>query len=399
MNQFELLLPTNFVFGKDAESQAGEQVSRLSTNKKILLVYGSERVKKDGLMKRVTDSLDASGISYMELGGVVPNPRVSLVRKGIEMVRANGLDLVLAVGGGSVIDTAKAIAAGVHFDGDVWALCEGEADIPADVLPIGAVLTIAAAGAESSQFAVISDDETGAKRGFGNDDTRPSFAILNPEVTYSLPAFQTACGACDMMAHILEPYFTISENTTLVDGMIEGLLRGIIAAARVAMETPDDYEARATLMWASTMAMSGLMTAGRDGDIVPHAIGEEMGGRFDMTHGATLSIIIPAWMQYHLTHTEAYLPRFVQYAHNVWGVPIDIAHPQQVAAQGVKRTKDFFRELGLPVAMSESNEAKIDPQKDIPAMVEAVPMDWSGIPGLFFSLDEQGVTDVLNLAR
>ena len=292
MLNFEYCSPTNYVFGRDTQARVGELIESCAGAKKVLIVYGNDRIVKSGLYAQVVRALEEKGMEHVELSGVVPNPRISLVRQGIALAKAEKVDFVLPVGGGSVIDTGKAVACGAVYDGDVEDFFTGAAE-PQDSLPVGVILTLSATGSEGSNCAVISLD-SGEKAGICVDACRPRFAIMNPELTYTVPKWQTACGSADIMAHVLEPYFTRTEDAQLTDRLIEGLLKTVIAYAPVAIAEPENYNARAQLMWCGTLANSGFLAVGREGDTAPHALGEMLGGRFDKTHGATLSAVLPA---------------------------------------------------------------------------------------------------------
>jgi hypothetical protein len=346
MENFVFNNTTKIIFGKDVESQVG---SELKGCKKILLHYGSGSIKKSGLYDRVVKSLQEAGIEWVELGGVKPNPSLSLVYEGIHLCRQNQVELILAVGGGSVIDSAKAIALGVCYAGDVWDFYNSGAE-PQQALPVGVILTIAAAGSESSVSSVITRPEGLLKRACNHQVIMPRFAMLNPELTYTLPPYQTACGVADIMAHVLERYFTRVKNVDLTDRLCEATLKTVLNFARRALENPRDYEARAEIMWAGALAHNGLLGTGRTGDWASHMIEHELSGIYDVAHGAGLAVVIPAWMEY--VYNED-LNRFVQYAVRVWGVDGCFGEPQRIALEGIARTKDFFRRIGLPVSLKD----------------------------------------------
>jgi alcohol dehydrogenase len=349
MQDFVFHNSTKLIFGKDTEQSVGQEA--LSYGKKVLLHYGGGSIKTSGLYERVVQSLLEQGIEIFELAGVKPNPRVSLVREGIELCKEKNIDLILAVGGGSVIDSAKAIAAGAKYDGDVWDFYDGKAEIT-ESLPIGVVLTIPAAGSESSNGSVITNEDGWYKRATGHPSLRPRFAILNPILTYTLPAYQTACGITDMMAHILERYFTNEKNVELTDRLCEATLKTIIHNAPIVMEDPTNYEARAEIMWSGTIAHNDLLGTGRIGDWGSHDIEHEISGIYDIAHGAGLAIIFPAWMKHVYTHD---VNRFVQYANRVWNVEIDLNNLEQTALAGIKKTEEFFHSIGMPTTLKEAN--------------------------------------------
>lgn len=346
MENFEFYSPTRIVFGKDTENQVG--VLTKGYSKKVLLHYGGSSIKKSGLYDRVVKSLRDEGIDFVELGGVVPNPRLSLVKEGIKLCRDNSLDFVLAVGGGSVIDSAKAIAIGVPYEGDVWDFFSGKQVEKA--LPVGVVLTIPAAGSEASPNSVITNEDGWYKRGMGSDLVRPVYSILNPVLTYTLPDYQTACGAADIMAHIMERYFTNTKNVELTDRLCEATLKTMISNVPLALQNPDDYNARAEIMWAGKVAHFGLLGTGRAQDWASHDIEHEISGIYDVAHGAGLAVVFPAWMKY--VYKEN-VERFVQFASRVWNVDVCFEDQEKTALEGIKKLEDFFRQIGLPVTMKE----------------------------------------------
>jgi alcohol dehydrogenase YqhD (iron-dependent ADH family) len=346
MENFVFNNTTKIIFGKGVESQVG---SELKGYKKILLHYGSGSIKKSGLYDRVIQSLQDAGVAWVELGGVKPNPSLSLVYEGIHLCRANQVELILAVGGGSAIDSAKAIAMGVCYAGDVWDFYDGSVK-PQQALPVGVILTIAAAGSESSVSSVITRQEGLLKRAVDSRLILPRFAMLNPELTYTLPPYQTACGVADIMAHILERYFTRVKNVDLTDRLCEATLKTVINFAPRLLENPCDYEGRAEIMWAGALAHNDLLGTGRIGDWGSHMIEHELSGIYDVAHGAGLAVLFPAWMEY--VYKED-LNRFVQYAVRVWGVDDCFGEPQRIALAGIARTRDFFRRIGLPVSLGD----------------------------------------------
>ncbi|GAE29952.1 iron-containing alcohol dehydrogenase [Halalkalibacter hemicellulosilyticus] len=347
MQNFEFQNGTAIIFGKNQEQVVGKQTAAFG--KKVLLHYGGGSIKKSGLYDRVVSSLKAEGIEVFELGGVKPNPRVDLVREGVSICKKEGIEFILAVGGGSVIDSAKAIAAGAYYDGDVWDYFIGKAEVDLCV-PIGVVLTIPAAGSETSGGTVVTNEDGLYKRSTGHQNMRPQFAILNPELTYTLPAYQTACGLTDMMAHILERYFTNEQHVDLTDRLCEGTLRSIIANAHTVIDDPTNYDARAEIMWAGTIAHNDLLGTGRIGDWASHEIEHEISGIYDIAHGAGLAIIFPAWMKYVYKHN---VNRFAQYANRVWDVEIDLNDLEKTALAGIKKTEDFFHSIGMPIRLTE----------------------------------------------
>ena len=348
MNNFDWYAPTHIVFGRGTESEVSSLLKSSKCNR-VLLHYGSGSVIRTGLLGKIKSSLENACIDYIELGGVVANPRLSLVYEGIELAKSKGVDFILAVGGGSVIDSAKAIAYGAAADFDVWDLYDRKRT-PESALPVGVVLTIAAAGSEMSNSSVITNEDGGIKRGYSNNMVRPKFAILNPELTMTLPDFQTACGCTDIMMHTMERYFTSAGNMELTDGIAEALLRTVIKNALILVEDPKNYEARAEVMWAGSLSHNGLTGCGNGGDdFATHRIEHEISGMFDVAHGAGLAAIWGSWARYVL---DDCLPRFKQFATNVWNVE-DSGDCREVALEGIARTEDFFKSIGMPVSLKD----------------------------------------------
>ncbi len=347
MKNFEFQNPTKILFGRSAEEKVGEEVAVYS--RKILLHYGGGSIKASGLYDRVTASLKAAGITWIELGGVKPNPRLSLVQEGIRLCKEHRLGLILAVGGGSVIDSAKAIAMGSVIQGDVWDFFVGKG-VPVDALPVGTVLTIPAAGSEASTATVITNEVGGLKRGFNSELIYPRFSILNPELAFSLPKFQVACGAVDIMAHLMERYFTNVSHVAFTDRLIEATMKTVISQAPLVMKNSQDYDAWSELMWAGTIAHNNLLDTGREGDWASHDIEHELSGMYDVAHGAGLAAVFPAWMKYVLHHD---LNRFVQWSIRVWNVEMDVFHPEVVACSGIERMEAFFHTLGLGTRLAD----------------------------------------------
>ncbi len=347
MESFTFVNTTKIIFGKAAEDGVGKEIKPFSS--KVLLHYGKESVKKSGLLDRVFRSLDKEGIHHVELGGVSPNPRLSLAREGIKICREKKLDFILAVGGGSVIDSAKAIAAGVPYTGDVWDFYTRKAAI-ASMLPVGVVLTIPAAGSESSNGSVITNEEGWYKKDAGSELMRPRFAIMNPELTFTLPPYQTACGAADIMAHVMERYFTNARAVEFTDRLCEATLKTMINHVPRVLADPKSYDSRAEIMWAGTIAHNDLLSTGRIGDWGSHMIEHELSGIYDVAHGAGLAVVFPAWMKKVYTHDVA---RFAQFAHRVWNVDYNFADPASTAREGIRRLEVFFHEIGLPVTLKE----------------------------------------------
>ena len=348
MFHFTYHTPTTVVFGKGAEEQTGALVKAQGC-RKVLIHYGGGSVVRSGLLGRIKAALEAEGVACIELGGVVPNPRLSLVYQGIELARREGVDFILAVGGGSVIDSSKAIAYGLAEEADVWELYDRVRKAKA-CLPVGVVLTIAAAGSEMSNSSVITKDEGGIKRGYNDDLCRPKFAVMNPELTMTLPPYQTASGCTDILMHTMERYFTPNGTMELTDRIAEGLMRTVMDNAVLLRDDPGNYNARAEIMWAGSLSHNGLTGCGSDGgDWVPHGLEHEMGGMFDVTHGAGLAAIWGSWARY--VYREC-LDRFISFAINVMGVP-GSGTPEDIALAGIEAMEDFYRSIHMPTCFSE----------------------------------------------
>ena len=337
---------TNIIFGKDTEEKVGSLVKEHST--KILLHYGGGSIKANGVYDKVVNSLKANNVEFIELSGVKPNPRISLVREGINICRENNIDFILAVGGGSAIDSAKAIAAGVNYSGDVWELFLGE-KINHKCLKLATVLTIPAAGSESSSGSVCTNEDGLYKRSIGHETLRPVFSILNPESTYTLPKYQTSCGIADMFAHILERYFTNEKHVDLTDRLCEATMKTIIENALRLNVNPNDYDVRAEIMQCGTVAHNGSLGMGRSEDWASHDIEHELSGIYDIAHGAGLSIIFPAWMKFVY---KTNINRFAQFANRVFDIDINLNDLEETALQGIKALENFFAEIELPTKLS-----------------------------------------------
>lgn len=295
MENFEFQCPTKIIFGRGVENRTGEEVKKHSS--KVLFHYGGGSIKRIGLYDKIVKSLKDAGLEFIELPGVKPNPRLSLVRKGIEICRNENIDFILAVGGGSVIDSAKAISVGVPYRGDVWDFYTDKGE-PEEALPVGVVLTIPAAGSEASDISVITNEEDWRKLSLTSKLLLPRFAVMNPEVTFTLPPYHTACGASDIMAHVMERYFTNVRHTDLTDRLCEATLKTVIKNVPIVLREPENYDARAEIMWASTIAHNGLLGTGRTGDWASHIIEHELSGLYDVPHGAGLAVVFPSWMKY-----------------------------------------------------------------------------------------------------
>ncbi len=393
MDNFTFYSPTMFVFGDGEEKQTGSLVKRFGGTK-ALLVYGGGSVKRNGAYDAVTASLKDAGIPYAELSGIQANPRSGKVYEGIELVKKEKIDFLVALGGGSVIDTAKAIGVGALYDGDFWDFFAGRTKIE-KTLPVGVILTIAAAGSEGSDSMVITLEEGNLKWGAPKTDViRPKFAVLDPRLTCSLPAYQTASGATDMMAHILERYFSNTPDVILTDRLCEALLKTIIDAAAKAVAAPEDYAARADLMWAGMLAHNNSCGVGRAQDWASHQIEHELSAFYDCAHGAGLAVVMPAWMEYVMNHD---VMRFARFAVEVFGCRMDYVHPENTAKEGITRLRAFFKSIGMPVALKEVEGAKAE---DIPAMVEHRKEKPSGFPfGGFVKIGPKEMEEILHLTN
>ena len=349
MFNFNYYTPTRVIFGKETENQTGQLIKKAGGSR-VLIHFGGQSAIRSGLIDRIKKSLDDAGIWHTELGGVVPNPRMEKVQEGITLGKDSRIDFILAVGGGSVIDSAKAIAYGLaEPDLDVWELFAHTRTAKA-CLPVASVLTIAAAGSEMSNSCVITNEKTGEKRSYNDDLARPVFAVMNPELTMTLPDYQTQSGCVDIMMHTMERYFTNGGNMDLTDGIAEALLCTVIQCAKILHADPADYEARAEVMWASSLSHNGLTGCGNDGgDFSCHMLEHEMGGMFDVTHGAALAAIWPSWARY---VCKDCLPRFVKYAINVMKVEPG-STDEETALKGIEAMEDFYRQINMPTIMKE----------------------------------------------
>ncbi len=389
MDNFIFQNPTKIIFGKNAENQVGKEVSKYS--KKVLLHYGGGTIKATGLYDRVVASLKEAGVSYVELSGVKPNPRLSLVQEGIKLCRDNEIDFILAIGGGSVIDSSKAISIGVPYSGDVWDFFLGKASIK-KALPVGTILTIPAAGSESSTASVITNEDGFYKRGINSNLMYPKFSILNPELAFTLPKYQVACGSADIMAHLMERYFTNSENVELTDRLIEATMKTVINNVTTILEQADNYNSWAEIMWSGTVAHNNLLNTGRVGDWGSHDIEHELSGIYDVAHGAGLAVVFPAWMKYVYKHD---INRFAQFAVRVWNVENSFHCPEKTAIEGIKRLENFFKSLGLPVNLKGLS---ITDDRFEEMASKATKSDTSTV-GNFIKLNKNDVYNILKLAQ
>lgn len=348
MKDFKYYAPTQVVFGKDAEQKTGDLVKQYGGTK-VLLHYGSGSAERSGLLSIVRQSLTAAGIQFVELGGVVPNPRLSLIRKGIDLCRAEQVDFILAVGGGSVIDSSKGISSGFYYDGDVWDLYLKK-DRATKYLPVACVLTIPAAGSEMSDGSVVTNEEGWLKKDYGSDQLRCKFAVMNPERTFTLPAWQTACGATDMIMHTMERYFSHDDDMDVTDAIAEALMRTVKNVAPQVLANPTDYHGRAQLMWAGSLAHNDLTGCGTTGDWATHNLEHELSGMFDVSHGAGLAAIWGSWARYVRSEN---ITRFAQFAVNVMGVPANFKDAEATAEAGIQAMEAFYRSIGMPTSIKE----------------------------------------------
>jgi len=396
---------TKIIFGRKTEEIVGKEIAEVLKEKvlkqkgeekditntnytRILLHYGGDTIKKIGLYDRVLKALEDEKFKFLELSGVKPNPLAGKVREGIKLCRDKDIKFILAVGGGSVIDSAKAIAIGVHYNGDVWDFFSGKAK-PQTAIDLGVILTVPAAGSESSLVSVITDEKTQIKKGFHNHLMLPKFSILNPELTFTISPFQTACGAADTLSHIFERYFTQTKNTDLTDRLCEAAMKTVIKNTPVVLNIPEDYNARAEMMWASTIAHNGILGTGRIEDWASHKLGHELSAIYGVTHGAALSIIFPAWMKYVCKFN---LKRFVQFAARIWGVDPFFGSEDDIALEGINRFTSFLKEIGLPTSLGELNIGSDKFEK----MAEKE-LQW-GLIGNFKKLNKDDIVNIYKLS-
>lgn len=392
MINFEYYTPTKIIFGKETENKVGELI-KARGSKKVLVHYGGGSVRRSGLLDRVFASLTEAGIHFIELGGVVPNPRLSLARQGVELCKKEHVDFILAVGGGSVIDSAKSIAYGALLEQDVWDVYDNKVK-PTTCLPVGTILTIAAAGSEMSDSSVLTNDETNEKRGYGNELGRPVFSIMNPELTLTLPAYQTAVGAADILMHTMERYFTPNETMLTTDGIAESLMRTVMASARYLTRQPNKYDARAELMWAGSLSHNGLTgCGGGHGDWSCHQLGHELSGMFDLAHGASLSCMWGSWARYIYKKDPA---RFAQFAEDVLQIQAK-ANDEQTALAGIEEMENFFWSIEVPTTVGEAGIEITDEQ--IEEMVRKCSRDGKRTIGAMVKLNAADMREIYKMAR
>jgi len=386
MKNFIFQSPTRIIFGKDTELEIGKETKKFAG--KVLLHYGGSSIKKYGLYEKVMKSLKDEDIEVFELGGVKPNPRLNLVYEGIKICRNNNIKFILAVGGGSAIDSAKAIACGVNYKGDIWDFYTTDKKAE-KVLPVGVILTIPAAGSEASNGSVITKEEGLLKKAYTDETIRPVFAILNPELTFTLPAEQTLNGISDIFAHGLERYFTNTQNVDFSDRLIEGAFKSLIKNTYIVLEKPHDYAARAEIMWIGLVMHNGLFGAGREEDWASHMIEHELSAIYDIAHGAGLSIVFPAWMRYVYKHD---INRFAQFAIRVFGAETYFNDMEKTALEGIKRLKNFYKEVGLPTSLGDVSI----PDTLLKVMAEKSTSE--GPLGHFVKLETKDVLNILKIA-
>ena len=394
MKNFTYYTPTKVVFGKGTENEVGKLILEECKDACVLVHYGSGSVKRTGLLDRIEKSLNDAGIKYVELGGVVPNPRLSKVYEGIELCKKEGVNFILAVGGGSVIDSAKAIGFGVANEGEVWDFYDYKR-VPEKCLPIATVLTIAAAGSEMSSSSVITKEEGWIKRGTDADCSRCRFAVMNPELTMTLPDYQTASGCVDIMMHTLERYLNQGNNMEITDEISEGLLRTVMKNAKILVDNPSDYQARAEVMWAGSLSHNGLTSCGVESmDWASHQLEHELGGMFDVAHGAGLAAIWPHWARYVVDANPA---RFAQLAKNVLGIE-DKGSDMETAKAGIDAMEQFFRDIKMPVNLRELGLADITDEQ-IDELAEKCSFGQTRTVGAVKALDKKAMIDVYKLAK
>ena len=394
MKDFNYYAPTEVVFGEQSEEQVAALVKKYGGTK-VLVHYGGTSAERSGLLDKICGLLDEGGVAYVKLGGVVPNPRLSLAKKGIELCRQEGIDFILAVGGGSVIDSAKCIAYGVCMEGDVWDLYLGKVEAPKTMLPVASVLTIPAAGSEMSEASVITNEDGDIKVGYSNNMSRPKFAIMNPRRTMTLPPYQTAAGVTDMMMHIFERYFTKDDDMDLTTNLAEATLRTIKDAVFAVLKNPEDYRYRAQIMWGGSVAHWGLLGKGVQEDWATHQLEHELSGMFDVTHGAGLAAIWPSWARY-VMHEN--LSRFVRFAVNVMDVPNDFTDPEGTALKGIEAMERFYHAIGMPINIKELIGKDIT-DEEIKEMTRKCSRDYERTCGALKVLDAKDMEAIYNMAR
>ncbi len=393
MINFNYHTPTEVVFGKQSEDSTASLIKKYNgTN--VLIHYGGKSAIKLGLIEKITQQLNNNEIKYTLLGGVVPNPRLSLVKKGIEICQTNNIDFILAIGGGSVIDSSKAIAYGLKYKGDVWDLFCGKAQAT-DTTPVGAILTIPAAGSEMSDSCVITNENGNFKRGYNNTICRCKFAIMNPEFTFTLPEYQTACGATDIMMHTMERYFSPDTDMPLTDAIAEGLLKTVKNSTLEIIKNPNNYQHRAQIMWASSLSHNDLTGCGMTRDFATHKLEHELSAMFDVAHGAGLAALWPSWARYTM---RCNISRFVQFAVNVMGVTNDFSNPEKTALQGIEAMENFYHTIKMPTNLQDLIGRKLT-QTEITTMAEKCSLGQKTTIGSFKKLNYNDMLNIYNAAN
>ena len=394
MKDFNFYAPTEVVFGQQSEEQVAALVKKYGGTK-VLVHYGGKSAERSGLLDKICGLLAQGGIPFVKLGGVVPNPRLSLARRGIELCRREGVDFILAIGGGSVIDSAKCIGYGACMEGDVWDLYLGKAKAPQTVLPVASVLTIPAAGSEMSEASVITNEEGDVKLGYSNNISRPKFAIMNPSRTFTLPPYQTAAGVTDIMMHTMERYFNTECDMTLTDAMAEALMRTMKASVFEVLKNPEDYRNRAQIMWAGSLAHNDVTGFRAAGDWATHQLEHELSGMFDVTHGAGLAAVWPSWARY-VMHEN--LSRFVRFAVNVMEVPNDFTDPEGTALRCIEAMERFYHAIHMPINIRELIHRNIT-DEEIREMTRKCSRDYQRTIGAFKVLTADDMEAIYRMAR
>ena len=393
MRDFVYHAPTEVVFGKQSEEKVAGLVKKYGGHK-VLVHYGGKSAQKSGLLDKICGLLRDGGVDFVCLGGVVPNPRLSLVHQGIDLCRQEGVDFILAIGGGSVIDSAKAIACGVPYDGEVWDFYLGKAS-PKCYLPVACVLTIPAAGSEMSESSVITNEDGDVKLGYSNQMSRPRFAIMNPVRTFTLPPYQTAAGVTDMIMHTMERYFSHDDDMDLTDAIAEALMRDLMDNVFKVLANPEDYRARAQIMWGGSLAHNDLTGCGLTGDWATHEIEHELSGMFDVTHGAGLAAIWPSWARYVYKENVS---RFVRFAVNVLGVPQDFTDPEGTAIKGIEAMERFYHAIGMPINIHELIGKEVS-EDEIKEMARKCTRGHKITQGSFKVLGSEDIEAIYRMAR
>ena len=392
MKDFVYQLPTKFVFGRNAEQKAGAELAALGA-KKVLIHYGGGSAVKSGLIGRIEADLRAHGMDVLILGGAKPNPRDAKVYEGIDLVRREGVDFILAVGGGSAIDSSKAIAHGACYDGDFWDFFSGKAKVE-KTMPFACVLTMSAAGSESSDSCVITQEKSGRKLGLSTQFNRPKIAFMNPELAMTVPKYQIASGATDILAHIMERYFTCETEVDLTDRLCEAAMQAVIRAARIAVKDPSNYDAQAQLMWGSTIAHNETVGVGRQADFAAHRIEHELSALYDVAHGAGLAVVFPAWMRFQAENPDRVM-RIAQFGCRVYGLSMNFENPYETAIRGIEAHESFLKEIGMPLTLREIGART----EDIPSLVSTTRRNpVTGCAGNAWPVNSAEIEEILRIA-